>query len=249
VAPVFWPTLYVPEATTTRVDRWWNVPDGCCPLCGRVVVTNDRVISVCSVVCHPVAIAIVTDVWWTNTNTAVTSIIHFYLHSIYIDDLHRSLSWWQVSYGAASVMRRFRGTRPHRPHTPPIPAVSSCQSPCRGITAPTPTNNVSVLSAFSWRCHEAHHCAKSATQASSRWRRHEKSSGRELACSCVSSLVSVELEQYTVPIDNISDIFSVRTKAKLPEHRSLCYRYVNWKRTCCLVSMHKSMHKNHWSMI
>ena len=59
--------------------------------------------------------AVVTNVWWTNTNTAVTSIIHFYFHSIYIDDLHRSLSWWQVSYGAASIMRRFRG------HTHPVP--------------------------------------------------------------------------------------------------------------------------------
>ena len=38
--------------------------------------------------------AVVTKEWWTNTNTAVTSIIHFYLHSIYIDDLLRSLSWW-----------------------------------------------------------------------------------------------------------------------------------------------------------
>ena len=36
-------------------------------------------------------------------------------------------------------------------------------------------------------------------------------------------VVSVELEQYTVPIDNISDIFSVRSNAKWPENRSLWY--------------------------
>jgi len=34
-------------------------------------------------------------------------------------------------------------------------------------------------------------------------------------------VVSVELEQYIVPIDNISDIFSVRSKAKWPEHRPM----------------------------
>jgi len=55
-------------------------------------------------------------------------------------------------------------------------------------------------------------------------------------------VVSVELEQHTVPTDNISDIFSVRSKAKWPENRFLWYRYVNWKRTCYLVSL--SMHKS-----
>ena len=69
--------------------------------------------------------AVVTNVWWTNTNTAVTSIIHFYLHSIYIDDLHRSLLMtsvlWRCYHHAPLPW-----TRPPRPHTPPIPAASSC---------------------------------------------------------------------------------------------------------------------------
>ena len=79
------------------------------------------------------------------SNAAVTSIIYFYLHSMYINDLciihspddsvlyrrqhHAPLPW----------------TRPSRPHMPPIPAASSCQSPCRGITAPTPIYMLQVL--------------------------------------------------------------------------------------------------------
>ena len=56
----------------------WTGPDGCCPLslnwmCG----CDERVIN--------------------EHEHSGTSIIHFYLHSIIHDDLHRSLSWWQVS--------------------------------------------------------------------------------------------------------------------------------------------------------
>jgi len=47
------------------------------------VLTDDGM-SLTVVVRYPwTGCAVVTNVWWTNTNTAVTSIIHFYLHSIY----------------------------------------------------------------------------------------------------------------------------------------------------------------------
>ena len=52
-----------------------------------------------------------------------------------------------VLWRRASIMRRFVDT-PTPSYTPPIPAASSCQSPCRGITAPTLTSQIRQVPLF-----------------------------------------------------------------------------------------------------
>ena len=133
------PALWSRGHYTTRVDRWWNVPDGCCPLSLNWIVwlwrTTEWLVSVA----------------WSVTRSLVSDgrVINEHEHS---GNKYHTLLFFYILYTLTTCIAHFPDdsvlwrrqhhaplpwTRPPRPHTPPIPAASSCQSPCRGITAPT----------------------------------------------------------------------------------------------------------------